>query len=72
MEPWGVFVWRELRLTNVGSVDEAEKVEDGHGWDDAQVNLQPQFRFGLLVKDHQGLAMPNQVISIKQVLWAEK
>lgn len=44
-------------FTNVGAVDEAKEVEQRHGWDDEEVDFQPQLAFGNGVVGNEGFAI---------------
>lgn len=46
-----------MELTNVGSVDEAEQIQQGDGRDDHKVNLSSQLGLGAGVKLDQGVAV---------------
>lgn len=37
-------------LTNIGAVDEAEQVEKRDGWNDIEIDLQPQSRLSLRIE----------------------
>lgn len=47
------------RLTNVGAVNEAEEIEKSHGWDDEEVNLEPQLALSYGIICDEGLAISS-------------
>lgn len=47
------------RLTNVGAVNEAEKIEKSHSWDDEEVNLEPQLALSYGIICDESLAISS-------------
>lgn len=49
--------------TDIGSVDEAEQVEESNGGHDVEIDLAAQFGFGLGVEVDQGMAISEFIQS---------
>lgn len=51
------------QLTNVGAVNEAEEIEKSHGWDDEEVNLEPQLAlsYGIICDDSLAISLTQRI-----------
>lgn len=53
----------EGTLTDVGTIDEAEKVQERNSWDDIQINLQTKLTLGDRIKLNDRVAVSELRVS---------
>jgi hypothetical protein len=58
----------QAALTDIGTVDEAEEIEERDGGNDVQIDLQAQSGFGGQIKLHEWAAIPEAMVSFSIAL----
>jgi hypothetical protein len=52
-----------VALTDIGTINEAEEIEEGDGGNDVQIDLPAKPRFGSWVELHERATIPLTVVS---------
>jgi hypothetical protein len=60
---WHLSPAEQAALTDTGTVDEAEEIEERDGGNDVQIDLQAQSGFGSQIKLHEWAAIPEAIVS---------
>jgi hypothetical protein len=59
-----------LKLTDIGTVDEAKEVEERDGWNSPEIQLPPKSSFGCRIKLNGGIAITERSVWTDGINWS--